>query len=77
MSYKDVQELHKQELITMGVNEDELDEILRAEEEFGVDYRQTLELARTNPSALQELIDDDEMSGFEYEGSDGYEEAQV
>lgn len=68
MSYKDVQDLRRKELRAFGISEQEAEEIMAAEEEYGVSYRDTLELAIDDPAAYHELLDDDEVSGFDYEG---------
>ena len=68
MSYKDVQDLHKKELQAFGISEQEAEEIMEAEEEFGVSYRDTLELVMDVPATYRQLIDDDKVSGFDYEG---------
>lgn len=68
MSYKDVQELHKKALCAMGINEQEAEEIMAAEEEYGVSYLDTLEMAMENPAAHQQMMDDDQTNGFDYEG---------
>lgn len=68
MSYKNVQDLRKKELQAFGISEQEAEEIMAAEEEYGVSYRDTLELAMEDPAAYHELIDDDKVSGFDYEG---------
>lgn len=68
MSYKDVQKLHKKELLAMGISKEESREILHAEEEYGVSFRDTWELELDNPSAIRQMRDDDKNSGFDYEG---------
>ena len=68
MGYEDVQELHEKELLAMGISRDEAKEIMAAEEEYGVSFRDTWELELDNPSAIRQLIDDDKNSGFDYEG---------
>ena len=41
---------------------------MAAEEEYGVSYLDTLEMAMENPAAHQQMMDDDQTSGFDYEG---------
>lgn len=68
MGYEDVQELHEKELLAMGISRDEAKEIMAAEEEYGVSFRDTWELELDNPSAIRQMLDDDKNSGFDYEG---------
>lgn len=68
MGYEDVQELHENELLAMGISRDEAKEIMAAEEEYGVSFRDTWDLELDNPSAIRQMIDDDNNSGFDYEG---------
>lgn len=68
MGYEDVQELHEKELLAMGISRDEAKEIMAAEEEYGVSFRDTWDLELDNPSAIRQMIDDDNNSGFDYEG---------
>lgn len=68
MGYEDVQELHEKELLAMGISRDEAKEIMTAEEEYGVSFRDTWELELDNPSAIRQMLDDDKNSGFDYEG---------
>lgn len=68
MGYEDVQELHEKELLAMGISRDEAKEIMAAEEEYGVSFRDTWDLELDNPSAIRQMIDDDKNSGFDYEG---------
>lgn len=68
MGYEDVQKLHEKELLAMGISRDETKEIMAAEEEYGVSFRDTWDLELDNPSAIRQMIDDDNNSGFDYEG---------
>lgn len=68
MGYEDVQELHEKELLAMGISRDEAKEIMAAEEEYGVSFRDTWDLELDNPSDIRQMIDDDNNSGFDYEG---------
>ncbi|MGN0952662.1 MAG: hypothetical protein ACI4NX_06425 [Megasphaera elsdenii] len=68
MGYEDVQELHEKELLAMGISRDEAKEIMAAEEEYGVSFRDTWDLELDNPSAIRQMLDDDKNSGFDYEG---------
>ena len=68
MGYEDVQELHEKELLAMGISRDEAKEILAAEEDYGVSFRDTWDLELDNPSAIRQMLDDDKNSGFDYEG---------
>lgn len=68
MGYEDVQELHEKELLAMGISQDEAKEIMAAEEEYGVSFRDTWDLELDNPSAIRQMLDDDKNSGFDYEG---------
>lgn len=68
MGYEEVQELHEKELLAMGISRDEAKEIMAAEEEYGVSFRDTWDLELDNPSAIRQMIDDDKNSGFDYEG---------
>ena len=68
MGYEDVQELHEKELLAMGISRDEAKEIMAAEEEYGVSFRDTWDLELDNPSAIRHMLDDDKNSGFDYEG---------
>lgn len=68
MSYQDVQTLHKQALLAMGMSEREAEEVMEVEEEYGVSYLETLKMMRDNPAAYEQMIDDYETSGFDYEG---------
>ena len=68
MGYEDVQELHEKELLAMGISRDEAKEMLAAEEEYGVSFRDTWDLELDNPSAIRQMLDDDKNSGFDYEG---------
>ena len=68
MGYEDVQELHEKELLAMGISRDEAKEIMAAEEEYGVSFRDTWDLELDNPSAIWQMLDDDKNSGFDYEG---------
>ena len=68
MGYEDVQELHEKELLAMGISRDEAKEIMTAEEEYGVSFRDTWDLELDNPSAIRQMLDDDKNSGFDYEG---------
>lgn len=68
MGYEDVQELHEKELLAMGISRDEAKGIMAAEEEYGVSFRDTWDLELDNPSAIRQMIDDDNNSGFDYEG---------
>ena len=68
MGYEDVQELHEKELLAMGISRDEAKEIMAAEEEYGVSFRDTWDLERDDPSAIRQMLDDDKNSGFDYEG---------
>ena len=68
MSYADVQSLYKKKLCATGISEKEADRIMAAEEEYGVSYLDTLEMAMENPAAHQQMMDDDQTSGFDYEG---------
>ena len=47
MGYEEVQKLHKKELLAMGISQDEAKEIMTAEEEYGVSFRDTWELELT------------------------------
>ena len=71
MGYEDVQELHEKELLAMGISRDEAKEIMAAEEEYGVSFRDTWDLELDNPSAIRQMLDDDKNSGFDYEGQRG------
>ena len=68
MGYEDVQELHEKELLAMGISRDEAKEIMAAEEEYGVSFRDTWDLELDNPSAIRQMLDDDKNSGFDYVG---------
>ena len=68
MGYEEVQKLHEKELLAMGISRDEAKEIMTAEEEYGVSFRDTWDLELDNPSAIRQMIDDDKNSGFDYEG---------
>ena len=68
MGYEDVQKLHEKELLAMGISQDEAKEIMTAEEEYGVSFRDTWDLELDNPSAIWQMLDDDKNSGFDYEG---------
>ena len=68
MGYEDVQELHEKELLALGISRDEAKEIMAAEEEYGVSFRDTWDLELDNPSAIRQMLDDDKNSGFDYEG---------
>ena len=68
MGYEDVQELHEKELLAMGISRDEAKEIMAAEEEYGVSFRDTWDLELDNPSAIRQMLDDDKNSGCDYEG---------
>ncbi|WP_287056776.1 hypothetical protein [Megasphaera sp.] len=68
MGYEEVQKLHEKELLAMGISQDEAKEIMTAEEEYGVSFRDTWDLELDNPSAIRQMIDDDNNSGFDYEG---------
>ena len=68
MGYEEVQKLHEKELLAMGISRDEAKEIMAAEEEYGVSFRDTWDLELDNPSAIRQMIDDDNNSGFDYEG---------
>lgn len=68
MGYEDVQELHEKELLAMGISRDEAKEIMAAEEEYGVSFRDTWDLELDDPSAIRQMLDDDKNSGFDYEG---------
>ena len=68
MGYEEVQKLHEKELLAMGISQDEAKEIMTAEEEYGVSFRDTWDLELDNPSAIWQMIDDDNNSGFDYEG---------
>lgn len=68
MGYEDVQKLHEKELLAMDISRDEAKEIMTAEEEYGVSFRDTWELELDNPSAIRQMLDDDKNSGFDYEG---------
>lgn len=68
MGYEDVQKLHEKELLAMGISRDEAKEIMAAEEEYGVSFRDTWDLELDNPSAIRQMLDDDKNSGFDYEG---------
>lgn len=68
MGYEEVQELHEKELLAMGISRDEAKEIMAAEEEYGVSFRDTWDLELDDPSAIRQMIDDDNNSGFDYEG---------
>ena len=68
MGYEDVQKLHEKELLAMGISRDEAKEIMTAEEEYGVSFRDTWDLELDDPSAIRQMIDDDNNSGFDYEG---------
>ena len=52
----------------MRISQDEAKEIMTAEEEYGVSFRDTWELELDNPSAIRQILDDDKNSGFDYEG---------
>ena len=52
----------------MGISQDEAKEIMTAEEEYGVSFRDTWELELDNPSAIRQMLDDDKNSRFDYEG---------
>ena len=52
----------------MGISRDEAKEIMAAEEEYGVSFRDTWDLELDNPSAIRQMLDDDKNSGFDYEG---------
>lgn len=68
MGYEEVQKLHEKELLAMGISRDEAKEIMAAEEEYGVSFRDTWDLELDNPSAIRQMLDDDKDSGFDYEG---------
>ena len=68
MGYEEVQKLHEKELLAMGISRDEAKEIMAAEEEYGVSFRDTWDLELDNPSAIWQMLDDDKNSGFDYEG---------
>lgn len=68
MGYEEVQKLHEKELLAMGISRDEAKEIMAAEEEYGVSFRDTWDLELDNPSAIRQMLDDDKNSGFDYEG---------
>ena len=68
MGYEEVQKLHEKELLAMGISRDEAKEIMAAEEEYGVSFRDTWDLELDDPSAIRQMIDDDNNSGFDYEG---------
>lgn len=68
MGYEEVQKLHEKELLAMGISRNEAKEIMAAEEEYGVSFRDTWDLELDNPSAIRQMLDDDKNSGFDYEG---------
>ncbi|WP_444320554.1 hypothetical protein [Megasphaera sp.] len=68
MGYEEVQKLHEKELLAMGISRNEAKEIMAAEEEYGVSFRDTWDLELDNPSVIRQMIDDDKNRGFDYEG---------
>lgn len=71
MTYEELNAAHVAELLALGVQPEELEAVLVAEERTGLSFAESLRLQREQPALSMDIMADAIESGFVYEEDDG------
>ena len=70
MTYEKLNAAHVAELLALGVQPEELEAVLVAEERTGLSFAESLRLQREQPTLSMDIMADAIESGFVYEEDD-------
>lgn len=70
MTYEELNAAHVAELLALGVQPEELEAVLVAEERTGLSFAESLRLQREQPALSMDIMADAIESGFVYEEDD-------
>ena len=70
MTYEKLNAAHVAELLALGVQPEELEAVLVAEERTGLSFAESLRLQREQPALSMDIMADAIESGFVYEEDD-------
>ncbi|WP_276835090.1 hypothetical protein [Megasphaera stantonii] len=71
MTYEELNAAHVAELLALGVQPEELEAVLAAEERTGLSFTESLRLQQEQPTLSMDIMADTLESGFCYEEDDG------
>ena len=71
MTYEELNAAHVAELLALGVQPEELEAVLAAEERTGLSFTDSLRLQQEQPTLSLDIMADTLESGFCYEEDDG------
>ncbi|WP_288947425.1 hypothetical protein [uncultured Megasphaera sp.] len=71
MTYEELNAAHVAELLALGVQPEELEAVLAAEERTGLSFAESLRLQQEQPTLSMDIMADTLESGFCYEEDDG------
>lgn len=70
MTYEELNAAHVAELLALGVQPEELEAVLAAEDRTGLSFAESLRLQREQPALSMDIMADAIESGFVYEEDD-------
>lgn len=71
MTYEELNAAHVAELLALGVQPEELEAVLAAEERTGLSFAESLRLQQEQPTLSMDIMADTLESGYAYEEDDG------
>ncbi|WP_317382507.1 hypothetical protein [Megasphaera stantonii] len=71
MTYEELNAAHVAELLALGVQPEELEAVLAAEDRTGLSFAESLRLQREQPALSMDIMADAIECGFVYEEDDG------
>lgn len=71
MTYEELNAAHVAELLALGVQPEEMEAVLAAEERTGLSFAESLRLQQEQPTLSMDIMADTLESGFCYEEDDG------
>lgn len=71
MTYEELNAAHVAELLALGVQPEELEAVLAAEERTGLSFAESLRLQQEQPPLSMDIMADTLESGYAYEEDDG------
>ena len=71
MTYEELNAAHVAELLALGVQLEELEAVLAAEERTGLSFAESLRLQQEQPTLSMDIMADTLESGYAYEEDDG------
>lgn len=71
MTYEELNAVHVAELLALGVQPEELEAVLAAEERTGLSFAESLRLQQEQPTLSMDIMADTLESGYAYEEDDG------